>query len=64
MYIVVYLTISVQNYYYYYYNTIFITISISTNNTPRTYMNHLPFTAVSSNPDRDFEFFHAEKLSS
>jgi hypothetical protein len=26
--------------------------------------NHLPLTAVGSNPDRDFEFFHVRKLSS
>jgi hypothetical protein len=26
--------------------------------------NHLPLTAVSSNPDRDFGFFHVRKLSS
>jgi hypothetical protein len=26
--------------------------------------NHLPLTAVGSNPDRDFGFFHVRKLSS
>jgi hypothetical protein len=26
--------------------------------------NHLPLTAVGSNPDRDFGFFHVMKLSS
>jgi hypothetical protein len=25
--------------------------------------NHLPLTAVGSNPDRDFGFFHVKKLS-
>jgi hypothetical protein len=27
-------------------------------------LNHLPLTAVGSNPDRDFGFFHVGKLSS
>jgi hypothetical protein len=26
--------------------------------------NHLPLTAVGSNPDKDFGFFHVRKLSS
>jgi hypothetical protein len=26
--------------------------------------NHLPLTAVGSNPDKDFGFFHMRKLSS
>jgi hypothetical protein len=26
--------------------------------------NHFPLTAVGSNPDRDFGFFHVRKLSS
>jgi superfamily II DNA/RNA helicase len=26
--------------------------------------NHLPLTAVGSNPDRDFGFYHVRKLSS
>jgi hypothetical protein len=26
-------------------------------------LNHLPLTAVGSNPDRDFGFFHVRKLS-
>jgi hypothetical protein len=32
--------------------------------TWRKTSNHLPLTAVGSNPDRDFGFFHVRKLSS
>jgi hypothetical protein len=30
----------------------------------KTLAHHLPLTAVGSNPDRDFAFFHVRKLSS
>jgi hypothetical protein len=36
-----------------------------TTNVPKRLLtsNHLPLTAVGSNPDRDYGFFHVRKLS-